>query len=113
MIKKRIQLLSAVFTGVVLGFGLIYYLILMNQTTANMPKGETKKVIGRNFTPTPTSVDISLPLNNTKESTGSSKKNSFGTGQLCGGIADIPCPPNFYCQKEDSGQESSGFCAKM
>lgn len=93
-----------VFLGFLLGFISALFYFSFKANTGIKQEQPTKNSITPNTSPPPTSaID--------QESSGSGK-TIFGIGQLCGGVGNIPCPPELFCQKEDNSEGSSGFCAK-
>lgn len=62
-------------------------------------------------TPTPTTSQL-IKMPSLENKTASPEGEIFGIGQFCGGTQNSPCPPGLICEKEDRGQEASGFCGK-
>ncbi len=99
-----------------LGFGLVILYFAIG--TKLKPAGQD--TLPSNFIPTVsrTLSDTPTPPIDNKVfidplSSSSASVNTFGEGQLCGGIGNIQCPPNLYCKKDESDREASGFCTKL
>lgn len=105
-------MLILIITSLVIGIVIVFFSI----SSAVKPGEITLPEI--TVTPTTTLIPPATPALNSvfidPLASGSSVPvNTFGEGQICGGLVNTPCPPEFYCKREENGRESSGFCTKL
>jgi hypothetical protein len=112
MKRILIFLIFGLILGIVISFGFLRIRSHYSSDASNSPDRVKIKDTNSTTISTPTSTQaVTVETLNIESS--KSSKILFGTGQICGGIGKIPCPPGLVCEKEENDIDASGFCQKL